>query len=141
MVDEVVGTISGAMLSERARDLVGQNVFQVRRLLKREDETMFASIEQESATVHTCRPPHQDERVHAEPKRPPSAFFLFSSKARSELPQGQKHCVLANRLSAQRDQMGAERRQVYEDEASKLNAAYEKQVQDYRQLGFYYSPG
>jgi len=36
MVDEVVGTISGAMPSERARDLVEQNVFQVRRLLKRE---------------------------------------------------------------------------------------------------------
>ena len=94
MVDDVVGTISGAMPSERARDLVEQNVFQVRRLLKREVETMFASIEQESATVHTCRPPHQDERVHAEPKRPPSAFFLFSSKAWSELPQGKNIAYL-----------------------------------------------
>ena len=102
---------------------------------------MFASIEQESATMHTCRPPHQDERVHAEPKRPPSAFFLFSSKARSELPQGQKHCVLANRLSAQWDQMGAERRQVYEDEASKLNAAYEKQVKITGSLASIIRPG
>ena len=76
VVDEFVLVISDAMNSERAQNLIKQHEFRIRRLLKQEVHEVFTSIEKASENSRTTA---RVECVYAEPKIPPSAYFLFIS--------------------------------------------------------------
>ena len=96
---------------------------------------MFASVEAVSVS------PRAKERfgaVHVEPKRPPSAYFLFLSRKRRhwEAESGSAR-PLDHRLPAEWQEMNAEDRKVYEIEASNLQATYEQQLIEYRAHGRY----
>lgn len=135
IVDDLVVALSAAMRSERARNLIKEYEFRIRRLLKQEVNEMFALIEEVPGSWHTAE---RLDRVYAEPKIPPNAYFLYLSRMRAqcEAESGSAH-LPAGWMQAGWKQMNAKDRKEYEMEASKLKGAYEEQLTDYRELGHY----
>ena len=65
------------MRSERARKMMQDYEYRVRRLLKQEVHGILEAIEKEAGSHDSAQ---CFERVYAKPKIPPSAFFLFTSQ-------------------------------------------------------------
>ena len=66
-----------------------------------------------------------------EPKRPPSAYFIFVSEKRSTLPPG-KISDIAKQLTEMWKALSAEDKKVYEDKAQELKEQYEKDLAEYK---------
>ena len=96
---------------------------------------MSASVE---AVPRLSRTAEQCAAVHVEPKTPPRAYFLFLSWKRSrwEAESGSS-CPIDHRSPTEWQEMSAEDCNVYETEASNLQAAYERQLAESRAYGRY----
>ena len=135
VVDDIVECLTAAMKSDRARQSIHDYDFQIRRLLKREVNIIFSSIEELPQGPSSEK---RYERVYDRPKIPPSAYFIFMShvRAQCEAEPGTTHALVQKAQAVWKD-MGAEDRKKYEVEASMLKATYEQQLVDFRELGYY----
>ena len=104
-------------------------------MLQQEVNKVFASIEKSFGGP--CANGYF-QSVYAEPKIPPSAFFLFMrrTKPKLEAKAGESQ-LLAHRLQKEWEQMDPKCRQEYEIEVSKLKSAYQDQRAEHRERGQY----
>ena len=123
------------MRTERARRLIQDYDFQLRRMLKQEVNDLFASIEKMSGSPDSAK---CFESINAEPKIPPSAYFLFASRMKMqwEAESDSPH-LLAHRIQAAWKQISSKDRKEYEREALNQKAVYEKQRADFKERGHY----
>jgi len=71
------------------------------------------------------------EDAPKEPKRPPSAYFLFVQETRSKLPPG-KIGEVARQLTSMWQNLNPEEKKVYEDKTEELKKQYEKDMAEYK---------
>lgn len=74
--------------------------------------------------------------VHAEPKRPPSAYFLYMEDAKSKI-DGEIDAAAIQKIQSGWKHLDAQIRETHESEASKLQAVYDEQRFDYLEYGRY----
>mmetsp|Transcript_102896 Transcript_102896/g.320623 ORF Transcript_102896/g.320623 Transcript_102896/m.320623 type:complete len:1217 (+) Transcript_102896:71-3721(+) len=72
------------------------------------------------------------EEAPKEPKRPPSAYFLFVQETRSKLPPGGKISEVAKQLTEMWQKLTAEEKKVYEEKAEELKKQYDKDMAAYK---------
>jgi len=138
VVDDIVASLTGAMKSERAVNLIAEYELRIRRLLEQEVEEMFASIEEVSGSSHLAE---CFDSVDAEPESPPSAFFLFLSRTRTHWEAESGFTYLPDHWAQTKwKRMSAKHRKGYEMEVLKLKAIYEEQLTEYREHGHYKVP-
>jgi len=66
-----------------------------------------------------------------EPKRPPSAYFLFVQETRSKLPPG-KISEVAKQLTEMWNNLTPEEKKVFEEKAEELKKSYDKEMAEYK---------
>ena len=135
VVDDFVLVLTDGMNSERAQNQIKQHEFRIRRLLKQEVHEVFTSIEKASENSRTTP---RVECVYAEPKIPPSAYFLFISRAKMRWDgESDSLQLFARMASTEWKTMSAEDRKEYEVEAMRRKAAHAEQLSDYKEFGYY----
>eukprot|EP00747_Dinoflagellata_sp_TGD_P032357 gnl/TRDRNA2_/TRDRNA2_135931_c0_seq1.p2 gnl/TRDRNA2_/TRDRNA2_135931_c0~~gnl/TRDRNA2_/TRDRNA2_135931_c0_seq1.p2 ORF type:complete len:212 (-),score=39.83 gnl/TRDRNA2_/TRDRNA2_135931_c0_seq1:399-1034(-) len=118
---------------------VKRKIQEISRTDINEQVLVFGSTEIRSGTMNTnniqngCELNLIVRKEMKEPKRPPSAYFLFVMEKRQTLPPGGKLGDVARRLTDMWQQLSPDEKRIVEDRARALKVQWEKDMEAYKE--------